>query len=536
MTRLRPVSRAIAALAGCAALAGPGAWPAALAQGAGSGPAVADAPADQRLSVLSFARLVVRSDELVRAQALEQAIAGQSVRGAQAIYEPFLTTSLTREGKLLPTTAEESFSRGGGASQTGQALPYESYVNQLKLGMGLKSSSGADWELSYNMDTIINSLQAKAGTTSPEYRGSLGFAVTQPLMRNFGTEVTEAGIRIAEREEAIARETVRQVTAQRLSEGLQTYLFVQRAQDRVRWRQQALRAASQLEREMARQQQAGLKSLNELTEARANLALRQAQLAQAQQELEEQVNALQVFLSAQPLPAGAAAGTPSASRWLPADELQLPPPQYADSLAMTDAQTAFAQRPETRVNRLRIEREDLRRALAKNQAEPELTLRVRYGKESLMDQPQPIHEYLDRRGPRYNNWGVGLTYRVGLLGDAKKDSEYQAAVLRKSQAELSLGAAQQRITNELLGVKAVLERALQQARRQGDIVKAQNDLLAAERRMMAEGQKSLLDVLRREVEVAVAHEALSDATAQVNRSSYIASQANGGLLSRFGLE
>lgn len=541
MTRPSPVSRAVRALAGCAVLAGLGTWPGAQAQGPvpGAAPGMPAAPAgesgaDQRLTVLNFARMVVRSDELVRAQALEEAIAGQTVRGARAIYEPFLTTSINRDGKLLPTTAEEKLARGGLADPSGAAVPYEAYVNQFKLGLGLKSPSGADWELSYNMDAISNSLQSKANLSpiSPEYRGSLGFSVAQPLMRNFGTEVTEAGIRIAEREEAIARETVRQVTAQRLSEGLQTYLFVQRAQERVRWRQRALEVAAQLESEVARQHQAGLKSLNELTESRANLALRQAQLAQAQQDLEEQVNALQVFLSAQPSPQR----DPQASRWLPADDLLLPPAQFADSLAMTDAQTAYDQRPETRVNRLRIEREELRRAQAKNQTEPELTLRVRYGKESLLDRPLHPHEFLERGSPRFNSWGVGLTFRVGLGGDARKDSEYQSAVLRKSQAELSLGAAQQRIANELLGVKAVLDRAMQQARRQADIVKAQSDLLAAERRMMAEGQKSLLDVLRREIELAVAREALSDAVAQVNRSSYIASQANGGLLSRFGLE
>ena len=109
-------------------------------------------------------------------------------------------------------------------------------------------------------------------------------------------------------------------------------------------------------------------------------------------------------------------------------------------------------------------------------------------------------------------------------------------MLRKTQAELSLGAAQQRIANELLGVKAVLERTVQQAARQADIVKAQHDLLAVERRMMAEGQKSLLDVLRREIEISQTQEAWSDALTQVNRTSFVASQVNGGLLSRLGLE
>ena len=65
---------------------------------------------------------------------------------------------------------------------------------------------------------------------------------------------------------------------------------------------------------------------------------------------------------------------------------------------------------------------------------------------------------------------------------------------------------------------------------------AQQDLLAVERRMMTEGQKSLLDVLRREIDITQTQEAWSDALTQVNRSSFVASQVNGGLLSRLGLE
>ena len=477
------------------------------------------------LTIGAFARMLARSDELVRAQAIEQSIAGQGLRGAQAIYEPFLAASISREGKLVPTSAEESFSRG-------TPLPYESYVNQVKLGVNLKGPTGADWEISYNLDAIVNSLQPQANAVSPEYRGSLGFSVTQPLMRNAGREVTESGIRVAEREEVIARETVRQVLAQRVGEGLQTYLFVQRAQERVKWRQQAMELAARLEAEIARQVQVGLKSQNDLSEARSNLALRRAQLAQAQQDLEEQVNALQVFLVAE----SPDAQKPHASRWLPADPLRMPEAIFADSLRMTDPQTAFDQRPETRVNRLRIEREEFKRQFARNQTEPELNLRLRYGKESLTGQPLAPHEYYWHNGARYNTWGVGLNLRIGLGGDTKKDSEYQAAVMRKTQAELSLGAAQQRITNELIGVRAVLDRALQQAARQGDILRAQEDLLAAERRMMTEGQKSLLDVLRREIEIATAREALADAVTQVNRSSFVASQVNGGLLVRLGLE
>lgn len=77
---------------------------------------------------------------------------------------------------------------------------------------------------------------------------------------------------------------------------------------------------------------------------------------------------------------------------------------------------------------------------------------------------------------------------------------------------------------------------MQQANRQAEIVSAQEELLAAERRMVSEGQKSALDILRREQEITVSREALADAIVQVNRTSFIASQANGGLLARLGLE
>jgi len=506
-------------------------WPwLAVAQGLAAGisqvMSAAGPVGEEGLTVQAFARMLVGSDELVRAQLLEASIAEQGIRGAKAIYEPFLNTSLNRDGKWLPTTAEESFARGGP-----MAVPYESQMTQFKTAVSLKATSGADVEVSYNLDRIVNSLQTMRGSVSPEYRGSMGFSITQPLLRNFGREVTELGIRIAEREHAIAGETVRQMMAQRLNEGLQNYLFVQRAQERVRWRQQALNLALQLEQEIDRQQQAGLKSNNELTEARAALALRRALLAQAQQDLQEQLNSLQVFFSANPNELA----QPQARRWIPADPLSFPPPDFADSLKMTDTQTAYAQRPETRVIRMRIEREELRLQSAKNQTEPELNLRLRYGKESLMDRPMPVDRYFSQSNP-YKAWNIGLNYRVGLGGDARKDSEYQSAILRKNQAELSLGAVQQRIMNELLGMKAVLERAIQQAGRQADVVKAQSELLAAERRMMAEGQKSLLEVLRREIDLALAQEGLTDAIAQVNRSSYVASQVNGGLLTRFKLE
>ena len=129
-----------------------------------------------------------------------------------------------------------------------------------------------------------------------------------------------------------------------------------------------------------------------------------------------------------------------------------------------------------------------------------------------------------------------MTYKVGIFGDEKRDSDYQAAMIRREQSELALGAIKQRITNEVLVSTTVLQRAQQQAARQFEIAAAQRNLLQVEKDMVKEGRRSSLDVMKKQLEVLTAEEALADAVAQVNRAGYLNAQVEGSLLSKVGLE
>ena len=496
---------------------------------------------DHRISLKAFVALIAYSDEMVRSQRLEETIAGHGVRGAQGIFEPFFSVGLEREDMSVLNSAQDAVRRG--LNPLDPSTLFVSHENRLKAAVGVKTSSGADFELSYNISSLWDSLQtlkAVGGEViSPEKKGYLGIKLTQPLMRGAGSDVNRLGIVIAESEQSVARETLRQLLAQRVMEGLQTYIFVQRAEERVRLRTEARDVAGEIERSVAEQSRAGLRSAAELMEARSSLALRQAQLAQAQQELAEQQNALQIYVSARDRASGSIL-TGSALR--PADALVLAQTEAQGAVAATagtlDGDSLvgiMARRPEARVNVIKMERENHRVKVALDQVKPELNLMLSYGKDALSGSFQSLAGYFGGDVP-YNHWTAGLTYKVGVFGDERRSSEYQAAIARREQSELALSALRQRIANEVLSSSAVLGKALQQVARQEEIVTAQRNLLSVERELLREGRRATMDVLKRQLELLLAEEALADSVTQANRASYLTLQVQGNLLSRLGLE
>ncbi|MDO8299078.1 TolC family protein, partial [Lacisediminimonas sp.] len=353
---------------------------AALLLSAGAPPLASDANAPDLISLRSFAALIAVADESVLTQRYEAAIAEQGVRGAAAVFEPSFFANSDLDSSRAQNSSSEILQRAGSAD-------YASRTAQLKSGISVKAPTGADVELSYNVARTTNSLQRSLGITGAEFRSTVGAKLTQPLLRNGGVAVTNAAIRLAEREQQVARETLRQVVTQRVMEGVVAYLNVQRAAERVRLRTQASEIAGKLLAETRRQQSRGLKSSMDLQDAESIGAQRRLQLAQAQQDYEEQVNSFQAMIAARERDSGSPL---RARRTLPADALALladPPAGQARGIgaSLADARESdagglglsLARRPELRVNQLKTEREDIRVEYARNQMLPELSLTLR---------------------------------------------------------------------------------------------------------------------------------------------------------------
>lgn len=490
-------------------------------------------PADINLSsgdlgLKDFVRLLSVSDESIRAQDVEIALAEQEALGAWGAFEPQAYASFDRTYEFTQTSAEEFFARGTELDSTGTPNPFEADISKARVGIEGRTPVGIKMDLFYEMDRTRNSLQDPAARPSPEYSVAVGMAVIIPLLRNSGSDFNKGPIEIARIEQEIAEETSRLVKAQRAFDAIKTYLLVQRAQSRVYWRQKALDTAMALEAEMSAQVTAGLRSSADLTEAAARVAEQQGLLTEARQNLNEQIGAFQIFFLAlgqdmQP------------NRWMPSDPLLSPAAQFISPSRMISPDEAVHNRSETRINALRIEREEMNVLMAENQASPELNLKFDAKQSFLADEYVPFRDLYGRNNP-YHSWRAGFEFRRGLQGDITKQKQLEAAKLRETQAELTMNAFRQRISSEMNGIKGILERANDQARQQSEIVDAYWDLFKTEEQRAQSGQSSRVEVLNRELAYYIAKEGQRDAIAQQNLSSYLASQVSGTLLTRMGIE
>lgn len=478
----------------------------------------------QRLSVEEFVSRLLETDESLNSQAIEQQIATVTLEGEEALYEPEYFITWQRSRSYTATTAEDAWRSGVDPTN-----PYREDDTTFRTGVSFKAPTGASGDVFYDLSRLQNSLQTQSSTGfSPEYNSAIGFTVSQPLLRNFGQDATEVDLRLADLEAQIARESGRLALMRRSGEGVRAYIQVQRAQQRVTARSKAVQVAENVVREVGRQVRIGLKGADAVTEASSALGVRKAELAQAQRELEEQIGTFQTYF-------GAATAIVDGPRFLPGDPLVRVPSQYTEAVVNDDTATALENRPEVRVNQQLIGVEEVKTDYAENQALPELNLRLEYSRDMLTENKQALLRYMDDSLPFYRS-AVILEYRMGIDGGKKKQSEIRVSQLREQQARLALNAARQRVISEMEGVKVLVRRALTQVQRQQEVLVAQERLLEVEKARVTNGQSSRLEVLNRELDVILAQEGLDDAIAQLNITSYLASQANGTILKRFGLE
>ena len=157
----------------------------------------------------------------VQLQTYEYRIAGQNLRGQYGLFDWIASGEATRRSEESPTTSVF-------ASSGLRATQLNGSVAQIIPTGG-----------SYNLGWTNSRITTSGGGTfvNPAYRSGLAFSFVQPLMRDFGVDVTKRGVTIARNNLGIAQGEFRNAAMDTASAVEQAYLdliYARRAVDVVK--------------------------------------------------------------------------------------------------------------------------------------------------------------------------------------------------------------------------------------------------------------------------------------------------------------
>ena len=165
-------------------------------------------PRALRLSLDEAIHTAIRQNLGIELQSYDFRAAGESLVGQYGIYDWFATSRL---GLSSSTSASASrFNTGS--------------TRSLVANVGIEQTVPTGGTYSFNFNNTRSSSTAFGTTISPSYSSNLSAAITQPLLRDFGVDITSRNIYIARNTLGINRELFRSVLMDTANSTEQAYL------------------------------------------------------------------------------------------------------------------------------------------------------------------------------------------------------------------------------------------------------------------------------------------------------------------------
>lgn len=236
-------------------------------------------------------------------------------------------------------------------------------------GLGIQQglASGASWNAGYSLSRInFNSIQS---SFDPYLSGSLGLAVTQPLLQGFGTGLNRRFIRIANNNKNISELVFRQQLISTVSDAIRLYWDLVSLTEDLSVKQSAVTLARKLVEEDQIQVETGTLPPLQLKRSQAELARTQQDFVNAQNLLLEQELVLKNVLTRN----GGADAELASAHIQPLDRIQVPM-RFEKPTAEEMVSKALANRPDLKSARLQLENSKIALQGAKNALLPNLAL------------------------------------------------------------------------------------------------------------------------------------------------------------------
>ena len=373
-------------------------------------------------------------------------LAAESVSRAQEKFLPSFSFSFSRQSSNSPSysfleAAENVIDKTNNFTflQGSESLPFGGTLNLSLTG--------------YVTDTN-RSFQ----TINPRYSSTLRLSLSQPLLRNFGYNISRRDIVVSRYSLNISENTLKRSLMDTVYQVESSYWNLVYSIENLKVRQQTLDLAKDLLDMNQRMVEVGTLAPMEILAAQAEVATREADLIQAQTQVQSASDQLKVLINL-PEEEQASVGTITP---LDTPTVEVRTINLDEALA-----TALQLRPDLEASRIGIKSEEFNVGYAKNQILPDLNLSASLsspgvsGTQLVYQDNDPLTgivvdtipggfsgAFKDTTSFRYPNWSVGLTLSLPTANFFSRAS-YEQAKINLRQAVLELEDQQQQVFLEI---------------------------------------------------------------------------------------
>jgi outer membrane protein len=410
------------------------------------------------LSMKESIALALKGNLDIAIEGFTPQIRDQDLLTEKSVFDPSAFLEALRSDNRLPA---------GLNLLTGQRVLNDLW--NFNTGLRQKLPTGGTYELRFNNQF----LDIPSGAVQQGFISSLGLTITQPLLRNFGFEANETGIRIASNNQSISREQLRLKVSTITTQVQTAYVELVFAIQNLEVQRRSLKLAQDLMALNQARVRAGVAAPVEVTQAEAQQAARVGDVIVAEKAVRDAEDSLKVILN-----------LPGSTGW--GQEIQ---PTYSLSfdpkpVDLDEAiRIALDNRYEYKSAKLDIENREISVRLTRNQLLPDLALAgsvntngfgVGYG--NTMD---------SMTTGNFISYSVGVVLTVPL-GNRSAEASYAKARLTVEQAKTSLKQLELQIVQQVReGVRRVEANAKRVDANRSARILAEEQLRVEQRRLEA---------------------------------------------------
>lgn len=475
------------------------------------------------LKLDDYLHRVLENNEAIQAQMLEAEASRRKARAERGIFEPELVNALTREINKRTNNIEQRAAMSGAGFFSERNTIYDAGLESLL-------PTGAKIRLGYTLSDLVNNVNPFGGFLSTtndvfiqQYQTFVGATVTQPLLKNGGTGVTLAGIRLAALDSDVAFQEYRRQLMLTVSRAEAAYWNLYFAQEQLRFFQESVEVAQSILNDSQEKVKAGRAAELEVLEAQSGLAVRKTKQNEALQSYYSAMGTIYTF-------SGVVPTDPNGSiRAVDVPTTATVPFAYSNSF-----QDAFELNPDYLIQRKKVDAEKLRLGVARNQVLPELNIKGAFGYNGLGSSPGDSWDIAQSQ--QFPSWSIGVELRIPLLGNIRGRNQLAATRLTLQEAIANLNSIETQIAN-LLNTSIRKARSWQDSIQSYEtVVQFNESLLKTQLARLEVGQIEPRKVLEVEADLFDARQNLASALVEYHRTLLELQLADGTILQSRNLD